>query len=145
IGRFVVPGSDHLTMYRIYQDALEQCGSLGAVYGLPRHQFDPEALGEWAEAHGVLVRAIEDAALAIASIYRSMDLTLPSRFPDLTRQHERAWQRLLARVAPFDLVFDEETSQGEAVRVSTTSVCSRWGAVMGEIRYFSDRFGRARG
>jgi ATP-dependent helicase HrpA len=93
----------------------------------------------------VLVRSIEDAALGIASIYRSMDLTLPARLPGLHNRREREWQRLLARVAPFDLVLDEETSWGEQVRVSPTSVCGRWGAVMGDLRYFSDRFGRARG
>jgi ATP-dependent helicase HrpA len=35
-----------------------------SVYGLPRHVFEPEALEEWAEERGVLVRSIEDAALA---------------------------------------------------------------------------------
>lgn len=145
IDAYVVAGSDHLTAYQLYQDALEQCGSLGRVYGLPRHVFEPEALEEWADARGVLVRSIEDAALGIASIYRSMDMELPARFPALNRAREREWQRLLARVGPFDLVIDEETAWGEQVRVSQTSVCGRWGAVMGDLRYFSDRFGRARG
>ena len=145
IEAYIVAGSDHLTAYQLYQDALEQCGSLGSVYGLPRHVFEEEALGDWAEERGVLVRSIEDAALGIASIYRSMDLALPARLPALNNRREREWQRLLARVAPFDLVLDEETSWGEQVRVSPTSVCGRWGAVMGELRYFSDRFGRARG
>lgn len=145
IDSYVVAGSDHLTAYQLYQDALEQCGSLGSVYGLPRHVFEEEALQEWADERGVLVRSIEDAALGIASIYRSMDLTLPARMPRLTNRLERSWQRLLARVAPFELVIDEETSWGEQVRVSPSSVCGRWGAVMGDLRYFSDRFGRARG
>ena len=145
IDAYIVAGSDHLTAYQLYQDALEQCGSLGKVYGLPRHVFEPEALAEWAEERGVLVRSIEDAALGIASIYRSMDMELPAQFPALTRGGEREWQRLLARVGPFDLVIDEETGWGEQVRVSQTSVCGRWGAVMGDLRYFSDRFGRARG
>lgn len=145
IEAYVVAGSDHLTAYQLYQDALEQCGRLGSVYGLPRHVFDEEALTEWADERGVLVRSIEDAALGIASIYRSMEMTLPAHFPSLNRRMEREWQRLLARVAPFDLVIDEETSWGEHVRVSPTSVCGRWGAVMGALRYFSDRFGRARG
>jgi ATP-dependent helicase HrpA len=145
IEAYVVAGSDHLTAYQLYQDALEQCGSLGSVYGLPRHVFEEEALAEWADERGVLVRSIEDAALGIASIYRAMDLTLPGRLPALNNRREREWQRLLARVAPFDLVLDEETSWGEQVRVSQTSVCGKWGAVMGDLRYFSDRFGRARG
>ncbi len=145
IQAYVVSGSDHLTAYRLYQDALESCGSMGSVYGLPRHVFAAEALEAWAEERGVLVRSIEDAALAIASIYRSLDLPLPRSLPRLSQRLIGEWQRLLARVMPFDLVIDEETSWGEEVRVSQTSVCGRWGAVAGELRYFSDRTGRARG
>jgi hypothetical protein len=145
IDPWVVAGSDHLTAYNLYRDALECHGSLGAVYGLPRHVFDPEGLAAWAEERGVLVRSIEDAALALASIYRSMDLPLPTRLPAIKPPLIRDWQRLLARVMPLDLVIDEETSWGEEVRVSQTSVCGSWGPIAGELRYFSDRFGRARG
>jgi ATP-dependent helicase HrpA len=145
IGAYVVPGSDHLTIYRLYEDALRRCGSLGSVYGLPRHVFDEQALAEWAEEHGVLVRSIEDGALAIASIYRSLDLPLPRHLPRLNDPLEKDWKRLVARVMPFDLVIDEETSWGEEVRVGKTSVCGTWGAVAGNINFFADRFGRARG
>ena len=145
IGEYVVPGSDHLTAYRIYDDALRTCGSMGNVYGLPRHVFDEQALNDWAEERGVTVRGIEDAALAIASIYRSLDMTLPRSFPRMSDSLKRDWQRLVAEVAPFDLVIDEVTSWGEEVRVSRTSVCGSWGAIAGDIRYFSDRSGRTRG
>ncbi|HEX8362283.1 MAG TPA: hypothetical protein VF613_19350 [Longimicrobium sp.] len=145
ISAYIVPGSDHLTAYRIYQDALATNGALGQVYGLPRHVFDAEALAEWADERGVLVRSIEDAALAIASIFRSLDLELPRNLPPLNRELERDWQELLARVMPFSLVIDEETSWGEEVRVSKTSVCGTWGPVAGEINFFADRFGKARG
>jgi hypothetical protein len=145
IAGFVVPGSDHLTIYRIYEDALRTCGSLGQVYGLPRHVFDDKSLETWSEEHGVLIRSIEDGALAIASIYRSLDLPLPRSLPRLNDNLIRDWQRLVARVMPFSLVVDEETSWGEEVSVSKNSVCGSWGAVAGELRYFSDRFGRARG
>jgi ATP-dependent helicase HrpA len=145
IGAYVVAGSDHLTIYRLYEDALRRCGSLGQVYGLPRHVFDELALAEWAEEHGVLVRSIEDGALAIASIYRSLDQPLPRHLPRLNDSLEKDWRRLVARVMPFDLVIDEETSWGEEVRVSKTSTCGSWGAIAGNINYFADRFGRARG
>jgi ATP-dependent helicase HrpA len=115
------------------------------VYGLPRHVFDEQALAEWAEEHGVLVRSIEDGALAIASIYRSLDQALPRQLPRLNDSLEKDWKRLVARVMPFDLVIDQETSWGEEVRVSKTSVCGSWGAVAGNINFFADRFGRARG
>jgi hypothetical protein len=145
IDPWVVAGSDHLTAYNLYRDALESHGRLGAVYGLPRHVFEEEGLAGWGEERGVLVRSIEDIALALASIYRSMDLPLPTRLPAIRPALIRDWQRLLARVMPLDLVIDEETSWGEEARVSQTSVCGSWGPIAGELRYFSDRFGRARG
>jgi ATP-dependent helicase HrpA len=46
---------------------------------------------------------------------------------------------------PFALVIDQETSWGEEVHVSKTSVCSGWGAVAGDLVYFADKSGRARG
>ena len=56
------PGSDHLTAYNLFAEAVNQHGSLGNVHGLARHVFD-EGIDEWAERRGVLVKAIEDAAL----------------------------------------------------------------------------------
>ncbi|HEX2204300.1 MAG TPA: hypothetical protein VHG91_13410, partial [Longimicrobium sp.] len=145
IGEYVVAGSDHLTAYQIYQDVLEELGALGSVYGLPRHVFDEEALAAWGEERGVLVRSIEDAALAIASIYRALDRELPRKLPKLNKKLERDWHHLLARVMPFSLVIDEVTSWGEEVRVSKTSFCGNWGPVAGEILYFADKAGRTRG
>lgn len=145
IQAYVVPGSDHLTAYSLYQAALADVGTMGTVYGLPRHVFAEEALAEWAEERGVLVRAIEDAALALASIYRAIERPLPRELPRLNDRLIAGWQRLLAEVMPFDLVMDGETSWGEEVGTAPTSVCGRWGAIAGQLRYFSDRFGRARG
>ena len=145
IGRYVVQGSDHLTAYNIYQAALEEVGSLGRVYGLPRHVFDEEAIAAWCEERGVLVRSIEDAALAIASIYRSLDLELPRTLPRLNPSLVRDWKHLVARHMPFSLVIDQETSWGEEVHVSKTSVCGSWGAIAGDLQYFADKSGRARG
>ncbi|CAN5760654.1 hypothetical protein BH23GEM5_BH23GEM5_26610 [soil metagenome] len=145
IRRLIVPGSDHLTIYNLYADALRECGTLGSVYGLPRHVFPPEELAAWAESLGVLVRSIEDAALAIASIYRSLELPLPRHLPRLSDRLIQDWRRLVAQVMPFQLVLDGETSWGEEVQTSRTSVCGNWAAVAGNIRYFSDKHGRARG
>ena len=60
----MVNGSDHLTAYNLYAEAVNQHGYVGEVYGLPRHLFE-EGLAEWAERRGVLVKAIEDTALGI--------------------------------------------------------------------------------
>jgi len=43
-----VNGSDHLTAYNLFAEAVNRHGSLGEVYGLPRHLFDEEGLADWA-------------------------------------------------------------------------------------------------
>lgn len=145
IREFIVPGSDHLTAYNLYAAALRHCGVTGSVYGLSRHVFEPEALEDWTEEQGVLIRAVEDGALALASIYRGIDMPLPDELPRLDKTKIHGWRRLLAKVMPFDLIIDGETAWGEEVRVSRDSVCRNWGPVAGDLRYFSDRYGRTRG
>src|SRR5713226_10298641 len=76
----IVTGSDHLTAYNVYAEAVNKHGYLGEVYGLPRHLFD-EGIDEWAEGRGVLVKAMEDVALGAASVYRQLELPLPERLP----------------------------------------------------------------
>jgi ATP-dependent helicase HrpA len=136
----IVNGSDHLTAYNLYAEAVNQHGYIGEVYGLPRHLFEEE-LEEWAERRGVLVKAVEDAALGVASVYRSLELPLPKQLPYASKDVRRRWSDLLARIMPFDLVLDEHTADGQEARVSKTSVAGSWGAVAGNLRYFADRYG----
>jgi hypothetical protein len=140
----LVNGSDHLTAYNLFAEAVNQHGYLGQVYGLPRHVFDEDGLAEWAERRGVLVKAIEDTALGVASVYRSLELPLPKQFPYASKEIRRLWADLLARIMPFDLVIDERTVDGQEARVSKTSVAGSWGAVAGNLRFFADRFGTPR-
>ena len=139
----IVNGSDHLTAHNLYAEAVNQHGYLGEVYGLPRHLFE-EGLEEWAERRGVLVKAIEDTALGVASVYRSLELPLPKQLPYASKELRRRWADLVARIMPFDLVIDEHTADGQEARVSKTSVAGSWGAVAGTLRYFADRFGTPR-
>jgi len=136
----LVQGSDHLTVFNFYAEALNQHGGLGEVYGLPRHTFD-EGLDEWGERRGVLVKAIEDAAMGLASVYRSLELPLPRTLPYANRELRAGFAELVARVMPFDLVIDERTADGQEVRVAKTSVAGSWGAIAGSVRFFADRFG----
>jgi len=139
----VIAGSDHLTAYNLYAEAYSRCGSVGQVYGLPRHLFD-ERIEQWAEKRGVLIKAIEDTALGMASVFRALGMPLPERMT-IARDHvQRKFGELLSRFMPFDLVIDEETADGTQARVSRTSVCGSWGAIAGEIRYFADRSGNPR-
>ena len=48
----VVKGSDHLTAYNLYAEAVNQHGHLGEVYGLPRHLFDEGLAGVGRAAGG---------------------------------------------------------------------------------------------
>ncbi len=140
IDDLIVAGSDHLTAYNLYAEAFTESGYIGEVYGLPRHLFD-EGVEEWAERRGVLVKAIEDAALGMASVYRSVGLPLPDTMRLAGDDTRRAFAGLLAQVMPFDLVIDEQTASGDEARVSKTSVAGSWGPIAGELRYFADRFG----
>src|SRR3990172_9577417 len=72
----ILAGSDHLTAYNVYAEAVNKHAYLGEVYGLPRHLFHEE-IDRWAEERGVLVKAIEDLALGTASVYRQIELPLP--------------------------------------------------------------------
>jgi len=138
-----IKGSDHLTIYNLYAEAVNQHGYLGEVYGLPRHLFE-EGLEQWAERRGVLLKAIEDGALGVASVYRALELELPKTLPYANKDIKRRWCELIAKVMPFDLVIDEQTADGQSARVSKRSVAGTWGAVAGSLRYFADRFGKPR-
>ena len=136
-----VRGSDHLTAYNVYAEGFRVAGYVGEVYGLSRHLFDPERIPHWAERRGVLVKSLEDAALAMASVYRSVGLPLPTTLPLAREGVLKRFADLLARYMPFDLVIEEQTAEGHEARVSKTSMCGSWGAVAGTLRYFADRFG----
>jgi ATP-dependent helicase HrpA len=140
----IVPGSDHLTAYNLYAEAYSAAGSMGSVYGLPRHVFDEERIERWAERRGALVKSIEDAALGMASVYRAVGSPLPQRMANAGEETLRKWQQLLAEFMPFTLVIDERTASGDDARVSKTSVCGSWGPITGELRYFADKFGNPR-
>lgn len=139
----ILPGSDHLTAYNIFAEAVNKHGYLGEVYGLPRHLFR-ETIERWAEWRGVLIKALEDIALGAASVYRQLERPLPEHLPLADQRTLAAFQDLVARIQPFDLVIDEETAGGREARVSRGSVCGSWGAIAGALRYFADRFGNPR-
>src|ERR1019366_6778021 len=95
----IVRGSDHLTAYNVYAEAFHKCGYVGEVYGLPRHLFD-DSIARWAERRGVLVKAMEDAALGMASVYRAVKLPLPATMPPASDAIARRFTDLLARIQP---------------------------------------------
>jgi hypothetical protein len=139
----IVRGSDHLTAYSVFAEAVNLHADLGRVYGLPRHLFR-DSVEEWAEARGVLVKALEDVALGLASVYRTLEVPLPPRLPEVRGGVVRGFRDLVARVMPFELVIEQATARDEPVRISRGSVCGPGAAVAGQIRYFADRSGTPR-
>jgi ATP-dependent helicase HrpA len=139
----VAAGSDHLTGYNVFAEAVTEYAAIGSVFGLERHQFF-EGIDEWAESRGVLVKGIEDIALGMASVMRTLERPLPERLPRASTHIARSFQDLLARVMPLDLVIDGETAHGERVKLSNSSVCSAHSAVAGRLSYFADRYGTPR-
>src|SRR5205814_443786 len=121
----IVPGSDHLTAYNVFAEAVNKHGYLGEVYGLPRHLFR-ESVDSWAEGRGVLVKVIEDVALGTASVYRQLEVPLPEKLPYAGDKTLAAFADLVAKIMPFDLVIDEETADGREARVSRGSVAGSW-------------------
>jgi hypothetical protein len=90
------------------------------------------------------MKAIEDAALGMASVYRTLELPLPRTLRYADERMLRRFQDLLVRIMPLDLVIDEEAADGTPVRVSRGSVAGSWGGIAGTIRYFADRSGTPR-
>ena len=136
-----VEGSDHLTAYNLYAEAFQNAGYVGEVYGMPRHLFESEAMEKWAQDRGVLVKSIEDAALATACLFRGVNLKLPDKMPLVSRAIHAQFVELLARWTPFDLAIDETLADGSEARVGRSSMCGPEGAIAGELRYFADRHG----
>src|SRR5688500_10205087 len=85
IGGLGIPGRARLAGCSRSAEAFEKHGNMGEVYGLPRHLFYEE-IESWAERRGVLVNAIEDTALGMASVLRALGVPLPDRMP-LARDH----------------------------------------------------------
>lgn len=141
LGGLIVDGSDHLTAYNIYAEAVRGYGSLGMVYRLPRHVFDEE-MDAWAESRGILVKVVEDIALGMASVYRTLERDLPATLPHVDNAVLRKFTDLVARIMPFDLVVDEELANGQRARVGRDSSCNRWGAVAGTLSHFAGYGGR---
>ncbi|MFQ5552041.1 MAG: hypothetical protein ACE5FJ_12480, partial [Gemmatimonadales bacterium] len=135
--------SDHLTLYSIYAEAVNCFGTVEVIHGMPRHAFSEE-LEEWAVRRGVLVKALEDISLGMASVYRSLELELPEKLPRPTSKVHNRFVDHLAEVMPFDLAVDGELSNGQRVRVSKTSTCDRWGAVCGTVSLFAGDDGEVR-
>src|SRR5260370_40479396 len=106
----MLPGSEHMTAYKLYADAYNYAGRMGEVYGLPRHLFDEEKIERWAERRGALVKSIEDAALGMASVYRGVGLPLPDRMTTAGEKELRRVSELLARENPVTAVLDEEAA-----------------------------------
>ena len=140
----LVNGSDHLTAYNLYAEAVNQYGNSARCTGCRatcsrrrNSPHGPSGAACWS-------RRSRTRRSGTASVYRALELPLPRTLPYASKEIRRKWIDLLARVMPFDLVIDEHTADGQEARVSKTSVAGSWGAVAGNLRFFADRFGMPR-
>jgi len=87
----------------------------------------------------VLVKAIEDVALGLASVYRQLELPLPSACPTRATR-PRGLSPTSGQDPAVRLVIDEETADGREPR-QPRLVCSSWGAVAGTLALLRGPFG----
>ncbi len=152
-----VEGSDHLTAHNIVASALHEFGILRGQNGDTGYEFRGDYVdkreadiekGEfiaWCDKNGFNPKAIKEAALAMKSIYRQLDLELlaSDEFAAImanSSEHE-AFLHLLAKVAPFDLVRNERHSKAGTVWTAQHSMCASDGAFLGAIRFWTDKRG----
>ena len=102
----IVAGSDHLTTYNLYAEAFACCRLYRRSSRFAAPFIRAEAINKWAEERGVLVKSIEDAALAMACVFRSVNLPLPEKMPLANIKIGQRFTDLLAQFMPFDLVID---------------------------------------
>ncbi len=158
-----VRGSDNLTAYNIVAVALAQFGYIsqdnGDVgYGLRgdyvKKYFDKRqnqqvtekgAFVEWCDQNGFNGKAIKEVTLAIKSIFRQMDLRLPhpSVFSNIEKGSELAGKfiDLLAKVQSLDFVRDERNSDYGTVWAAQHSQASALNAMLGTVRFWTDKRG----
>src|SRR5437763_866131 len=153
----IVSGSDHLTAYNVYAEAVNKHGYPGEVYGLPRHLFR-DGVDAWAEGRGVLVKAIEDVALGTASVYRQLELPLPERLPTAFRvelgdaARAALVEALLAGETPHPdqgplrralerLGFYWRRSGGRLAAAATEQVAARLGAQLARVASWQEFLG----
>ena len=140
----MVNGSDHLTAYNLYAEAVNQHGYLGEVYGLPA----PPVRGRARRMGGAarrLVKAIEDTALGTGfgvSVARAAAAEAVARTPrkEIRTQLGRA-ARAVHAVRPRDRRAHRRRPGGAGLQDIGGGKLGRGG---GQPRFFADRFGIAR-
>ena len=138
-----VNGSDHLTAYRLYAEAVNRHGYLGEVYGLP----GTSSTRGWRSGRNGVASWSRQSKTWLWEPHRSFarwNSSYQNKLPDLGRELQQEFIDLVARIMPFDLVIDEHTADGQEARVSRGSMAGSWGAVAGGLRYFADRYGISR-
>ncbi len=156
LSNFRVKGSDHLTAYNIIASAMNQFGFIrrgdekeyafnGDYVKRRGNDVEKGAFAEWCDEFGFSGKAIKEVAIAMKSIYRQLGLDLlnPEGFAKIesdTNLHIR-FVELLARVQSFDFVQSQRNSTAGAVWAAQHSVADADDAVLGVIRFWTDKRG----
>ena len=94
----------------------------------------------------MLVKAIEDAALGMASVYRGLEACrCPPMMPLAHEGTSAQFAALLAKIHAVRSGHRRATRPtGEEARVSQDECRGSWGAISGKLRYFADAYGNPR-
>ena len=95
----LVPGSDHLTAYNLYADAYAAHGYRGRGVRAASAISLRKGSRSGREERGALVKTVEDAALGMASIYRSLELDLPDKLPIAGEARRARSSRICSRAS----------------------------------------------
>lgn len=141
---FIVPGSDHLTLYNIIAYAISNFAEIADSKGYTEYEFRQKEFYAWTDKKGIRAREIEEIALALKSILHNLKMPIPEKLPQADEHLRNEFVKLLARVGSLDFVRNERDIYGNEVWAERISLCEAGSAVSGTIDAWEDSYGTIR-
>lgn len=139
LSEFIVPGSDHLTLYNIVAHAINNFAEIVDDKGYTEYRFKEKEFYGWAEEKGINVKEIEEIALALKSIRHNLGMPIPKKLPEMDKNIHSKFVELLDRVRSLDIVRGEQDIDGNEVWPERISMCEAGGIVIGTVSAWLDR------
>jgi len=133
LAEFVVPGSDHLTLYNIVAHAITNFAEIGNDKGYTEYRFTEEEFHDWTEKKDINAKEIEEIALALKSILHNQGMPIPEKLARADDKMRREFVKLLAKVGSLDIVQNERDIYGNEVMPERLSSCRAGSIVFGKI------------
>jgi hypothetical protein len=138
LSEFVVPGSDHLTLYNIVAHAISNFAEITDDKGYTEYSFREKEFYDWAEAKGVNAKEIEEIALALKSILHNQGMPLPEKLVQADKKMQHEFVSVLTKVESLDIVRNERDIYGNEVMSERLSQCGAGEIVFGKINAWLD-------